>query len=34
LGEKLEWNAEEMRFTNCDEANSYVNPPYRKGWSL
>ena len=31
---KLTWDGPNMRFTNCDEANAYVNPPYRKGWSL
>jgi len=30
----LEWDAEAMRITNDEEANSYVNPPYRSGWSL
>lgn len=34
LGRKLEWNGEETRFTNCPEANTLVNPPYRKGWTL
>jgi len=33
-GVKLEWDAVATRFTNCDEANQYINPPYRKGWSL
>jgi predicted dehydrogenase len=33
-GQKLEWDAKNMRFTNCPEANQYVNPPYREGWSL
>jgi len=33
-GTKLEWDAENMRFTNCDEANQYVDPPYREGWTL
>jgi predicted dehydrogenase len=33
-GQKLEWDAEKMQFTNCPEANQYVNPPYRQGWSL
>jgi len=33
-GRKLEWDAEKMQFTNCPEANEFVNPPYRKGWSL
>lgn len=31
---KLVWDAENMRFTNCDEANQFVHPPYRQGWSL
>lgn len=33
-GTKLEWDAAEMRFTNCPEANEHVNPPYRAGWTL
>ncbi|MEN6575731.1 MAG: Gfo/Idh/MocA family oxidoreductase [Phycisphaerales bacterium] len=33
-GTKLEWDAAAVRFTNCDEANQYLNPPYRQGWSL
>jgi len=34
LGRKLQWDSENMRFTNCDEANQLVNPPYRKGWKI
>jgi predicted dehydrogenase len=34
LGRKLEWDSENMRFTNCDEANQYINPSGRKGWTL
>jgi len=34
LGKKLEWNSQKMRFTNCPEANQFLNPPYRKGWTL
>ncbi|MGE5294855.1 MAG: Gfo/Idh/MocA family protein [Solirubrobacterales bacterium] len=34
LGTKLQWDAAAMRFTNCDEANQYINPAYRSGWSL
>jgi len=30
----LEWNGENMQFTNNDKANSYVKPEYRQGWSL
>jgi predicted dehydrogenase len=33
-GIKLEWDAENMRFTNSEEANQHVNPPYRAGWTL
>ena len=33
-GTKLEWDAERMQFVNCAEANAYLNPPYRAGWSL
>jgi predicted dehydrogenase len=33
-GTKLEWDAEQMRFSNCPEANQYVNPPSRAGWEL
>ena len=32
-GTKLEWDAENASFTNA-EANQYLNPPYRSGWSL
>jgi len=34
LGRKLKWDSENMRFTNCDEANQYINPSYRQGWKL
>ena len=30
----LEWDAERMTITNDPEANGWVNPPYRTGWSL
>ncbi len=33
-GTKLEWDASATRFTNCDEANRYLDPPYRAGWTL
>jgi hypothetical protein len=33
-GTKLEWDAQRMRFKNSSEANQFINPPYRKGWSL
>jgi predicted dehydrogenase len=31
---KLLWDAAQMRITNFDEANQFVNRPYRQGWSL
>ena len=33
-GQKLLWDGENMKVTNIVEANEYVNPPYRQGWSL
>ncbi len=30
---KLFWDAEKLRFTNSDEANALLDPPYREGWS-
>jgi predicted dehydrogenase len=33
-GTKLEWDAQAMKFTNCPEANAFVDPPYRTGWTL
>ena len=31
---KLEWDAAKMRFSNNAEANKYLKPTFRKGWSL
>ena len=28
------WDVKNMRITNDEEANKYVNPPYREGWTL
>jgi len=33
-GEKLQWDAANMQFTNSEQANRHVNPPYRQGWTL
>lgn len=33
-GTKLQWDAPRMRFTNNAEANQYIAPPYRQGWTL
>jgi predicted dehydrogenase len=33
-GQKLEWDAENLRVTNCPEANQHLRREYRKGWTL
>ncbi len=33
-GRTLSWDAEAVRFTDCDEANRFLAPPMREGWSL
>ncbi|MFP4192159.1 MAG: Gfo/Idh/MocA family protein [Candidatus Hydrogenedentota bacterium] len=33
-GERLEWDAENMRVTNNEAANQYVRNEYREGWEL
>ena len=33
-GQTLQWDAKKTQFPNCSEANAYVNPPYRAGWTL
>jgi predicted dehydrogenase len=32
--ERLYWDPSNMRFTNSEKANQYLNPPYRRGWRL
>ncbi len=34
LGQILQWDGVAGRFTNSEEANQYLHPPYRQGWSL
>ncbi len=34
LDKQLVWDSPSMRFTNDAEANQFLNPPYRSGWSL
>ena len=34
MGTRLHWDGENMTVTNLPEANQYVHPPYRNGWSL
>lgn len=33
-GKKLDWDGEDMRFANDEEANQYLRESYREGWSL
>jgi len=33
-GRRLTWDSENMRFTDCKEANLLVSPPQRKGWEI
>jgi predicted dehydrogenase len=33
-GQKLHWNSEQMKFTNNAEANRWLKPEFRNGWSL
>jgi predicted dehydrogenase len=33
-GQKLLWDGPNAKFTNNEEANKLVNPPYREGWTL
>jgi len=33
-GEKLLWDGNNMKVTNVEAANKYVNQPYREGWYL
>ncbi len=33
-GKKLEWDGENMKATNCPEADQYIKREYRKGWEV
>ncbi|MBD3267140.1 gfo/Idh/MocA family oxidoreductase, partial [bacterium] len=33
-GQRLDWDADNLRFTNESKANQYVKKDYRKGWEL
>lgn len=33
-GEKLQWDAAAMKFTNSERANRFLKPVFRNGWSL
>jgi hypothetical protein len=34
VGRKLQWDAGNIKATNCPEANQYIRKTYRKGWIL
>ena len=34
VGKKIEWNGQELRATNCPEAETYLRREYRDGWLL
>jgi hypothetical protein len=34
VGRRLEWDAQQEKFTNCDEANGLLHYEYRKPWKL
>ena len=34
VGKKLEWDAANLKATNCPEADQYLRRPYREGWTL
>ncbi len=34
MGQTLNWDGPNMKFTNNSQANRYLNEPYRAGWSL
>jgi len=34
VGQKLEWDAKNLKATNCPEADRYIRKDYRKGWVL
>jgi hypothetical protein len=33
-GEALEWDAENLKATNCPSADQYIRKEYRKGWEV
>ena len=34
VGKKLEWDPENLKARNCPEADPFIRPPYREGWTL
>ena len=33
-GNKLQWDAENLKAPNCPEADRFIRRPYREGWAL
>jgi hypothetical protein len=33
-GEKLAWNGEKMKATNCPDAEKYIKPQFHNGWTI
>jgi hypothetical protein len=33
-GQRLDWDAETMKATNCPEADKYIRKQYRQGWEV
>jgi predicted dehydrogenase len=33
-GKRIEWDAEKMRARNCPEADAFIHPEFRQGWTL
>ena len=34
VGNEIQWDAQNMHATNCPEANTFIHPQFRDGWSL
>ncbi|HUT01689.1 MAG TPA: Gfo/Idh/MocA family oxidoreductase [Phycisphaerae bacterium] len=34
IGKKLQWDAKDIKATNCPEADQYIKKTYRQGWKL
>jgi hypothetical protein len=34
VGQKIEWDAANLKATNCPDADRFIRPDYRQGWEL
>ena len=34
VGKRLEWDAAKLKATNCPDADKFLRPKYREGWTL